>query len=393
MRSALPSACLGMAIQLQSRLPGRDVPVVSLDDLPAVEGSAFPGCSGSFSCGPALEGALDEAFAAGGLGVLCVTGGEAFAERVQGLREGLLPLALALERLPEQAKEPLRERGTLNVNGYSQGLDGNRSGIYFHPATDTPGELLPAGEEAHAAFYAPNQWPDKDLPELRPRAREAAPFLVEVGRRLAAAVDRRCEERVPGYRPGTLSRLVREPTTCNHKCRLILYHEYEDESQRAAAKGMWAPPHKDTCLLTVLVPGVFLATAGGGRLDECPDPEVGLYVRDLRGAVTHISAPPGVGECLFFQVGEALQVVSGGLFHATEHCVRGPPGPLAGYARASMAVFLQPHAHEELPLPEGSSFAEVAARACDGLFRMFLLYQPQGARGINFLDFCQREGF
>ena len=57
---------------------------------------------------------------------------------------------------------------------------------------------------------------------------------------------------------------------------------------------------------------------------------------------------------------------------------------------------------------------EVADRAYDGLFRtgltalrfrtvakfavgaahrMFLLYQPSDAKGINFLRFCQREGF
>ena len=65
-----------------------------------------------------------------------------------------------------------------------------------------------------------------------------------------------------------------------------------------------------------------------------------------------------------------------------------------------------------------SFVGKVAQRACDGLFRlefesrkqyifkecavrcgnfmnarMFLLYQPKNARGINFLHFCQREGF
>mmetsp|Transcript_977 Transcript_977/g.3964 ORF Transcript_977/g.3964 Transcript_977/m.3964 type:complete len:225 (-) Transcript_977:86-760(-) len=100
-----------------------------------------------------------------------------------------------------------------------------------------------------------------------------------------------------------------------------------------------------------------------------------------------------IGECLFFQLGEAMQIVSGGFYHATEHCVRGPPRCLAGYTRASLAVFFQPHAHEDLPLPPGTAFQDVASRAHDGMFRMFLLYQPEGARGINFLRFCLREGF
>ena len=36
---------------------------------------------------------------------------------------------------------------------------------------------------------------------------------------------------------------------------------------------------EDTGLLTVLVPGIFLDQSGE-RLQQSPDPEVGLYVRD-----------------------------------------------------------------------------------------------------------------
>ena len=75
-----------------------------------------------------------------------------------------------------------------------EGVDGNRTGFYFHPAFDDPAECLPPGVMPEPTFYTPNLWPDKDLPELRPRCREAAAKLVEVGRRLAAAVDWRCSQ-------------------------------------------------------------------------------------------------------------------------------------------------------------------------------------------------------
>eukprot|EP00747_Dinoflagellata_sp_TGD_P081863 gnl/TRDRNA2_/TRDRNA2_161473_c0_seq2.p1 gnl/TRDRNA2_/TRDRNA2_161473_c0~~gnl/TRDRNA2_/TRDRNA2_161473_c0_seq2.p1 ORF type:complete len:369 (+),score=62.56 gnl/TRDRNA2_/TRDRNA2_161473_c0_seq2:37-1143(+) len=325
-----------------------------------------------------LDATLDRAFDADGLGIICVTGGEDFQATIRRIREDLLPLALQLERLPAQVKESITERGTLNVNNFSSGIDGARSGLYFHPATDTPGDTLPLGINPEPTFYTPNLWPDEALPDLKVQARASAPFLVGVGRELAFAIDRRCCAAFDGYKPGALARLVREPVDCNHKCRLICYHEYAGEDQRAKAKGLWAPPHKDTCLLTALVPGIFLAP-DGKRLEKCPDPEV--------------SAPPGSGECLFFQVGEALQIVSGGLYHATEHCVRGPPRALGGYFRASLAVFLQPHAHEDLEAPEGVSFRDIAGRTNDGLFRMFLLYRPQETQKINFLEFCHREGF
>jgi len=283
---------------------------------------------------------------------------------------------LARAHVAEQ--EAIRERGTQNVSNYSRRLDGHRSGIYYHPATDTPADCLPPGVHPDPAFYTPCLWPPS-MPDLPGQAREAARFLVGVGRLIAAALDRCCGAALAGYRPGVLEALIREPELCNHKCRLICYPEYDTEEQRALAKGMWAPPHKDTGLLTALVPGVFLDAgpgAEGGRLPSCPDPEVGLYVRDHRGKILQVVVPPELGECLLFQAGEALQVVSGGLYHATEHCVRGPPRALAGYARASLAVFLQPHAHEDLPLPDGVTMQDVARRAHDGLFRMFLHRQP-----------------
>ncbi|CAE8724622.1 unnamed protein product [Polarella glacialis] len=361
------------------------VPCASIETLPGLGDTVT-------SLPQSLEVSLDAAFGADGPGVICIVGDDAFREQVRRIRAELLPLALALNRLPEASKDTIRERGTLNVSNFSEGVDGNRSGLYFHPTTDTPGDSLPEGIVPEPTFYTPNLWPDEDLPSLRVQAREAAPFLVDVGRRLAAAVDQRFAEVVPGYRPGTLSKLVGEPASCNHKCRLICYREYDSETQRSACKGMWAPPHKDTGLLTALVPGVFLDATSGERLEAgCPDPEVGLYVRDRKGAITQIVAP--LGDCLFFQVGEALQIVSGGQYHATEHCVRGPPRARAGYVRASLAVFFQPHAHEELPLPAGTSLKDVAEKAYDGLFRMFLLYQPPDAKGMNFLQFCQREGF
>mmetsp|Transcript_968 Transcript_968/g.3878 ORF Transcript_968/g.3878 Transcript_968/m.3878 type:complete len:336 (-) Transcript_968:86-1093(-) len=301
-----------------------------------------------------LDSLLDAAFDASGLGLLCLTGGEEFQDEVRRIRRELLPLAPALSNLPEDSLADIAERpGSRNVNGYSRGVDGHRSGFYFHPASDDPGASLPAGVEPEATFYAPNRWPDGPLPELRQRARAAAPFLVEVGRELAVALDRR----------------LSSPT-----------------SPPSSASSAAAPAQ--------IEPGALAALVGEGeRLDACPDPEVGLYVRDRQGAICRIAAPSDAGECLFFQLGEAMQIVSGGFYHATEHCVRGPPRCLAGYTRASLAVFFQPHAHEDLPLPPGTAFQDVASRAHDGMFRMFLLYQPEGARGINFLRFCLREGF
>mmetsp|Transcript_32161 Transcript_32161/g.88864 ORF Transcript_32161/g.88864 Transcript_32161/m.88864 type:complete len:153 (+) Transcript_32161:93-551(+) len=72
--------------------------------------------------GPELEHLLDRAFGADGLGVICITGDDSFQARVRRIREDLLPLALALDRLPDADKAAIAEAGTLNVNNYSRGL-------------------------------------------------------------------------------------------------------------------------------------------------------------------------------------------------------------------------------------------------------------------------------
>lgn len=395
----------------------RRLPVVSIENIFAANEA------GSHE----LDEVLDQAFGVHGLGILCVTSGERFSW-VRRAREALLPLAPALEALPEESRELITERGTVNVNNYSRGIDGHRSGFYFHPSVDAPAECESVrhaleNDECDPAFYAPNLWPD-ELPELREQARECAPLIVEVGQQVAKLVDNRLTLAMEGYRCGTLEELVRPSEDCNHKCRLLCYHDFKTEERRAADRGMWAPPHKDTGLFTALVPSVFLAAddeAHGASpepegnalsqdqaavglpaaarqrvLHECPDPEVGLYVRDGHGAIVQIKPPQGVraDECLFLQAGEALGIVSGGFYHATEHCVRGPPRANVGYVRATLAVFMQPHAHEYLHLPRGLSFQDVA-KTCvgDGMYRMFLQSRPVDSSSICFSDFCQRNGF
>eukprot|EP00971_Amphidinium_carterae_P046413 913706-Amphidinium_carterae.1 len=352
-------------------------------------------CRANSESSSALEGELEAAFGSKGLGILAIVSTEeSFQEKVRSIQTSLLPLAAKLHALPPAAKASISEKGTLNVNNYSEGVDGHRSGFYFHPTNDHPGDLLPAGVDPEPTFYTPNLWPETALPELKVEAREAAPFLVALGNALAESISRHISSKFHGKGSNSLLDLLGTLEDCNHKCRLLCYHEFTSEAQMQRDRGFWAAPHKDTSLLTALVPSVFLSIDEHKILGECPDPEVGLYVRDRMGSTAKVALPSSTESCILFQAGEALQIVSGGLYQATEHCVRGPPRPLAGYVRTTLAIFMQPHAHVDLSLPPGVTWEDVA-HACgrDGLFKMFLLYQPKEKRSINFLSFCHREGF
>jgi isopenicillin N synthase-like dioxygenase len=71
------------------------------------------------------------------------------------------------------------------------------------------------------------------------------------------------------------------------------------------------------------------------ELPHAPDPAAGLYVRSRVGATVKVSVPR---DCLAFQTGEALELITRGRFRAVPHYVRGVKGS-GGVARNTLAVF------------------------------------------------------
>lgn len=110
---------------------------------------------------------------------------------------------------------------------------------------------------------------------------------------------------------------------------------------------LWGEEHTDFNLLTLLPGGRFLDPAG----DYCgkPDPDCGLYLRTRptaahpRGQMLPGKTPEG---CIVAQVGQQLEIVTGGRFLATPHVIKAPS--TVGYSRVSMAHFIHLHAHQLL---------------------------------------------
>lgn len=70
-----------------------------------------------------------------------------------------------------------------------------------------------------------------------------------------------------------------------------------------------------------------------------PSANSGLYIRDRGGKLTKVSIPK---DCLAFQTGEALELVTGGRLRATPHCVRVGSSPQASaVSRSTFALFMQ----------------------------------------------------
>jgi len=129
-----------------------------------------------------------------------------------------------------------------------------------------------------------------------------------------------------------------------HLTRVLRYIELDDQMAKRSAAGEvnWGEEHTDLNMITVLPGGAFYqgpdrqpagtAPPGGGA---------GLFLR-ARPTKEHptgqkVSGTPPPG-CFIAQVGQQLEVLSGGAFIATPHHIVAPTVP--GWSRCSMAHFV-----------------------------------------------------
>lgn len=128
-----------------------------------------------------------------------------------------------------------------------------------------------------------------------------------------------------------------------HVFRLLRYLPLTAEQVKQ--KVLWGEEHTDFNLLTLLPGGQFFDPEG--KPCERPDAGSGLYLRTRpseehpRGQKVRGVAPPG---CIVAQVGQELEILSGGELLATPHVITAPETP--GYTRVSGAHFLHLHAHQ-----------------------------------------------
>jgi len=129
------------------------------------------------------------------------------------------------------------------------------------------------------------------------------------------------------------------------KARLLHYFPPSEENALPSDDepvDSWCGFHLDHSLLTGLCSAMFLRNEGGSSptIVSSPSPASGLYIRTRGGDLTKICIP---ADCLAFQTGEALELVTAGKLQATPHCVRIGGGEDAErISRETFALFMQP---------------------------------------------------
>lgn len=206
-------------------------------------------------------------------------------------------------------------------------------------------------------YTAPNVWPAKDLlPGFEDTFRELCTLIIDIAALVARACDKYAEANIDGYKKGYLEHVVK--TSVSTKARLLHYFPMpESQNEAANDEDDWCATHLDHGCLTGLTSAMFVdedahppQTGASFRplaeLERSPDPRAGLYIHSRTGVVTKVGIPR---DCLGFQTGEALEVITKGKFKAVPHFVRGAgPGVGGKVARNTLAVFTQPNLWEKV---------------------------------------------
>jgi isopenicillin N synthase-like dioxygenase len=144
-----------------------------------------------------------------------------------------------------------------------------------------------------------------------------------------------------------------------HIFRMLRYLPLTPE--QTTQKILWGEEHTDFNLLTLLPGGRFHDPSG--KVAKAPDDGSGLYLRTRptkehpEGQLVRGTAPAG---CIVSQVGQQLEILTGGTFLATPHVITAPHTP--GWSRLSAAHFVHLHSHQLL-FPLGKFRSDDTIRA------------------------------
>jgi len=210
----------------------------------------------------------------------------------------------------------------------------------------------PALQAQYPELYPPNVWPEGS-DAFREHYTKMGRALHEAGAELL-----RGAARALGLPASTFTDICEGGA---HVTRVLHYLALAPDQ---VAKGIvWGEEHTDFNLLTLLPGGRFVNPEG--EVAPKPDDKSGLFLR-TRGtpenpAGVQVRGRPPEG-CIVAQIGQQLEILTGGRFVATPHVITAPGVP--GWTRDSAAHFM--HANPNRVLYPLRAFLDDAARKAYG---------------------------
>ena len=320
-------------------------------------------------------------------------------------KQRLLPLAHTLAHLePEYLEKHLSDPKSFYNAGWSHGkeklgdkADFAKASYYFNPLSDKPGTDIE--REQYPASYPCNKWPnEEEVPQLKgfqDAAKDLGEIMHKVVVLLAKHIDSMAERNVNGYTKDLLYNAMVK--TEKAKGRLLYYYpllplgeeKKSEDNDLDEKEDNWIGWHNDSGFLTSLAGDMYVDDKTGKPLPQSEvDPQAGLYVTDQSGASIRVVVPQ---DCMAIQIGECVQILTGGLVRATPHCVRGVRNSSSvKVARISHPCFIDSKPTFPLTMPEGCSREDVVSGG-SGEGKVPPLGERWSENGQTFGDFLHRS--
>ncbi|WVQ98714.1 hypothetical protein IAU59_005845 [Kwoniella sp. CBS 9459] len=294
------------------------------------------------------------------------------------LREKLFKLAHRFATLPDDVKERFAKPETSYSFGWSHGKevmngrpDTQKGSYYANPLNDFP-DVSDDLRESYPEYYAGNVWPSSvdGLEEFETTFKALGNVIFDVGIALAKACDTFVSPTFSESGSGsksTISSLIGESKS--NKARLLHYYPESTSSEgsrdpvQAKQNDALCGTHLDHSLLTGLCSAMYLSNKDTDTEDPqvvpAPSDTTGLWIypRNSETAVK-VSIP---ADCLAFQTGEALSLLTGGRLAATPHFVSGSTASSKPVSRETFAFFLQPDVNDVIG-SDGETFGAFTKR-------------------------------
>ncbi|KAL0250375.1 hypothetical protein I308_102548 [Cryptococcus tetragattii IND107] len=263
------------------------------------------------------------------------------------LREKLFRLAHRLANMPEKERAKLEKPETSYMFGWSHGKeimngrpDIQKGSYYANPLMDYP-IVSDETRLAYPEYYAGNIWPKgmSGLEDFEQTFKELGKLIFDVGVLLARVCDNFVTPTLANPE-GTLSSLIAKSKSS--KARLL--HYYPEDPNLPIDDNMFndalCGTHLDHSLLTGLCSAMYLDTSDPPQIVPNPPDTTGLWIYPRESySPVKVSIPE---DCLAFQTGEALSLLTSHRLSATPHFVSGRSSSATLLSRETFAFFLQP---------------------------------------------------
>ena len=272
--------------------------------------------------------------------------------KLEQKRLEILKIIHKFANLPEEVKQKYEHSFSSYSYGWSHGkekltdgrTDSAKGSYYANPVYDklTDNEDL---KNQYPCDYSDNIWPTDDVPEMEHATKSMGKIQVEILTNLCQQFDRFMNQKTGGQHK--IGFFEDNMVKC-FKSRLLHYFPLSRTASTSTQKDddidSFCGWHLDHSCLTMLLSPLYLDMNG----NKIPAPsDAGLYVKVRDGTNVKVNIPE---DCLGVQLGETMQVLSGGILRATPHCVKASMDK--DVSREQLAMFAACDLDQSMELPE-----------------------------------------